>query len=399
MTARPLPVALAPASIGTRAAACAVDLLVASAVGVMCAGVAVAARVVAESVRMATGPWAFVAGDGRAVAFTLLLALGAAWAGMLAWAVVHTAMQGGAGSVGQRAFGLRLGDEAGAGPIGFWRALARNVVWALSCGIFVGWFTPLFDAGPRHQGWHDRATRAVVLATRGADAAPAASPAGVAPAAATPTPATPAAATPGAASDPHPWFLDVPAPTSAPATAVIPQVPAAPAPPPPAPPVLVPAASVPTPLAESAQITGQRAEYPSLALSRQARATEVAAAVPSIADRAALYAEAPVIAVLTWDDGARMAVYGRTLYGRNPAVETGSASVPVRDETLSLSKTHFEIGGDASGAWIADRHSTNGTVLVRDGGRHPLVAGRPTPLRAGDRLELGDRTAVVGLAP
>ncbi|KRB37138.1 FHA domain-containing protein [Microbacterium sp. Root180] len=110
-----------------------------------------------------------------------------------------------------------------------------------------------------------------------------------------------------------------------------------------------------------------------------------------------LGAGARVLAVLTWDDGSRIAVYGPALCGRNPAAEWGLASIPVRDETLSLSRTHFEIGGDAAGAWIADRHSMNGTVLVRDGGRHPLVAGLPTTLRAGDRLELGDRTAVVGI--
>lgn len=109
-----------------------------------------------------------------------------------------------------------------------------------------------------------------------------------------------------------------------------------------------------------------------------------------------LPAAVPVLAVLTWDDGSRTAVYGPTLCGRNPAVEWGVSCLPVRDETLTISKTHFEIGGDASGAWIADRHSTNGTVLVRDGGRHPLVAGLPTSLRPGDRLELGDRTAIVG---
>lgn len=126
-------------------------------------------------------------------------------------------------------------------------------------------------------------------------------------------------------------------------------------------------------------------------------AVDVTSTLPP-AQRAALFAEAPMLAVLTWDDGSRMAVYGRTRYGRNPAVESGVASVPVRDETLSLSKTHFEIGGDATGTWVADRHSTNGTVLVRDGGRHPLVAGLPTALRPGDRLELGDRSADVGLA-
>ncbi|WP_109209680.1 MULTISPECIES: RDD family protein [Microbacterium] len=120
--------------------------------------------------------------------------------------------------------------------------------------------------------------------------------------------------------------------------------------------------------------------------------------VPPPAQRAALYVEAPVIAVLTWDDGSRMAVYGRTLYGRNPASEAGAVAIPVRDETLSLSKTHFEIGGDAAGAWIVDRYSTNGTTLVRDGGRIPLVAGTRTHLRAGDTLEFGDRRAKVGSA-
>lgn len=105
-----------------------------------------------------------------------------------------------------------------------------------------------------------------------------------------------------------------------------------------------------------------------------------------------------VVAVLTWDDGSRTAMYGPTLCGRNPRSEWGIASVPVRDETLTLSKTHFEIGADASGAWIVDRHSTNGTVLVRDGDRLALVAGAPMPLRAGDRLELGDRSAIVGAA-
>ncbi|MBD3941317.1 RDD family protein [Microbacterium sp. NEAU-LLC] len=122
--------------------------------------------------------------------------------------------------------------------------------------------------------------------------------------------------------------------------------------------------------------------------------TRLAVAPP--AQRAALYPDAPVIAVLTWDDGTRMAVYGRTLYGRNPAGEEGAVAIAVRDETLSLSKTHFEVGGDPAAAWIVDRHSTNGTVLVRDGGRIPLAAGVRTTLRAGDRLEFGDRTVMVG---
>lgn len=119
-------------------------------------------------------------------------------------------------------------------------------------------------------------------------------------------------------------------------------------------------------------------------------------AAPPPAHRAALYPEAPVVVVLTWDDGARMAVYGRTRYGRNPAPASGAVAVAVRDETLSLSKEHFEIGGDTAGAWVTDLHSTNGTVLVRDGHRIPLTPGLPTTLRPGDGLELGDRRLTVG---
>ena len=106
---------------------------------------------------------------------------------------------------------------------------------------------------------------------------------------------------------------------------------------------------------------------------------------------------APVLAVLMWDDGSPMAVYERTVCGRNPPQEDGAVARALRDETLSLSKTHFEIGGDRAGAWIIDRFSTNGTTLVRDGERVGLAAGLPTTLRAGDRLEFGDRSAVVGV--
>ncbi|MBN9195286.1 MAG: FHA domain-containing protein, partial [Microbacterium sp.] len=103
----------------------------------------------------------------------------------------------------------------------------------------------------------------------------------------------------------------------------------------------------------------------------------------------------PPVAVLVWDNGTRVAVYGRTLFGRNPAREDDATAVAVRDETLSLSKTHFEMSGDASGAWVVDRHSTNGVVLVRDGGRIALVAGERTAVRTGDRLEFGDRSATI----
>ncbi|MGZ0712047.1 FHA domain-containing protein (plasmid) [Coraliomargarita sp. W4R53] len=124
--------------------------------------------------------------------------------------------------------------------------------------------------------------------------------------------------------------------------------------------------------------------------------TRDAAAIRAVTDRRVAPQVAHAIVALTWDDGSRVAVYERTLWGRNPARETGAIAVTVRDETLSLSKTHFEIDGDADGAWIIDKYSKNGTVLVRGGARITLIAGLATTLRGGDRIEFGDRSAVVG---
>ncbi|WP_240745265.1 FHA domain-containing protein, partial [Microbacterium sp. K35] len=100
--------------------------------------------------------------------------------------------------------------------------------------------------------------------------------------------------------------------------------------------------------------------------------------------------------VFTWDDGTRVPVSRRTVFGRNPAVEEGAVIVPVRDETLSLSKTHFEAASEASGGWVLDRHSTNGLTIVRDGQRIACPAGQRVPIRLGDVIEIGDRVVMVG---
>lgn len=100
--------------------------------------------------------------------------------------------------------------------------------------------------------------------------------------------------------------------------------------------------------------------------------------------------------VFTWDDGARVTVTRRALFGRNPAHEDGTVRVSVRDETLSLSKTHFEAAADISGGWVLDRHSTNGMVIVRDGQRIACPAGQRVPVRLGDAIEIGDRIVTIG---
>ncbi|QKJ18193.1 RDD family protein [Microbacterium hominis] len=408
------PLALAaPASLGRRAGAYTIDLAIAYAiylVPTLILGAAVTG--VAGSSADPTGAVFALLGVSL-----LILVLSATWA------VVYTVMQGGRGSVGQRALGIRLRDAETGGDIGFWRAFLRNLVWGAACSIVVGFFTPLFDQSGRRQGWHDLASRAVVVDTRVRDAAPAlARPA--APALPTALPAAPPQAAPARTYAPPPMS---PAPAAAPGPRYATPPMAAPAPAPAPAPALAPArgfgapapyagraaAAAPTTMIAAVPgVTTPPVEHPHLAsvIDIPAPAPTAAMAAPAAEpaleatrvgrvasqERAALHPDSPTLAVLTWDDGTRMAVYGRTLYGRNPAGEEGATAVAVRDETLSLSKTHFEIGGDASGAWVADRYSTNGTVLVRDGGRITLIPGMQTSLRPGDRLEFGDRSAAVG---
>jgi hypothetical protein len=100
--------------------------------------------------------------------------------------------------------------------------------------------------------------------------------------------------------------------------------------------------------------------------------------------------------VFTWDDGTRVTVSRRTIFGRNPGAEEGAIIVPVRDETLSLSKTHFEAAASTSGGWVLDRFSTNGMTLVREGQRIACPAGQRVPVRLGDAIEIGDRIVTIG---
>lgn len=332
---------------------------------------------------------------------------------LLAWFAVYTAMQAGAGSIGMRAQGLRLVSAAEGGSLGFGRALLRNIVFALACAIVVGYFTPLFDGSGRFQGWHDKVAGSLMLTTRGATAAD-----------------VPRAAA-AAASPP----VD-PAPTSAPAmpSAAAPTAPpAAPSSAPPAMPVL---ASRPAPASSADDgaliafvpgITQDAPVAPSAAPQRAAAELDAtvegrlpmrppAPAVPAAAPASPTPAAPPVPPTLqdpsdiedtrisipghrlvfTWDDGTRVSVSRRTIFGRNPAPEAGAVVVPVRDETLSLSKTHFEAAAEASGGWVLDRHSTNGMILVREGQRIACPAGQRVPVRLGDAIEIGDRIVTIG---
>ncbi|UUT34469.1 RDD family protein [Microbacterium elymi] len=421
----------AGASLGARALAYVVDAAIALGAVLLVGGLVAAA--VFGSLRPA---------DPGTLAAAILIVQFVVWVTAVAWGIVYTLMQGGAGSVGQRLLGVELADRETGAPIGFWRALVRNIVWALAGSIVVGYFSPLFDRSPYRQGWHDLAARSVVARAR--TAAPSGPPVAVAPAVSVP-PAVPptgsvapvlgyapppaAAYTPPSSTPPSSTPPSSTPPSSTPLVLVAP---------PRATPALpieysgvisaVPgfrgaqasgdgqlAASGPSALpfaeasakkdavlrsgstADPSVPTGEGREAMSAAEGQTLGATVARDQVDAAPAPAPAAASAPA-ALLAWDNGTRTGVCGRTLFGRNPAHEDGATVVAVRDETLSLSKTHFEMGGDADGAWVIDRHSTNGVVLERNGRRARLVAGMRTPVRPGDRLEFGDRSVTVETA-
>ncbi len=114
----------------------------------------------------------------------------------------------------------------------------------------------------------------------------------------------------------------------------------------------------------------------------------------------------PLVA-LVWDDGTRHVVRRPTIFGRIPQPVPGWEAIAVRDETLSLSRAHFAVGGEPGAVWVADTGSSNGTDLVREPGlrgiaerlagaeRHRIALGERWILRAGDILEVGDRRVSV----
>ena len=363
--------------------------------------------------------------------FPLIAASIGAYVIAIGWFLVYSLMQGGGGSIGMRALGLRLVRETDDAPLGFGRALLRNVIWGLGSAIIVGMFSPLFDPTPWRRGWHDQVSGAVMTDIAGHGAVVAA-PATTASGAETTTDAgdTPRTGIPGPLGAPASYPAPYPAPAIAADAAaepdertVISPATAAAAPPAgvisfvpgvtsPGRPATVPGAAVPgaagsgaagsvVPTVSAPAATPPAAPVPPAPAPASARHPSV---LPDLVDQTRLSTGEKVLARLAWDDGATQAVYGRTLFGRNPVPETGAMVCPIRDETLSLSKTHFELlpapDGDVDPAlWVIDRHSTNGVVVRRGAERRPAVPGEPTRVRMGDVLEFGDRQVRIEVAP
>ncbi|WP_345752256.1 RDD family protein [Microbacterium rhizophilus] len=406
-----------PAPLGRRASAYIIDLAI----------------VVLGLVVWLVVGWLLAAALGTTVALIFAIA---AWILAVAWWFAYTAMQGGHGSIGMRLMRLRLVRLDDGAPLGFGGALLRNVIWALAAGILVGYFSVLFDKTGRGQGWHDRVARAFMQ-----DASSAASATGAPVAAAVaPLPVSPVSPAYGGAfaagAPPAPSYaMPVAPPVAPPFTGHVPprpplpsqpaapaQVPATPAQAPATPPVadgliaFVPGITQdPPPSAPAASRARAAAPFPpdpgpvppapvpapapptgpaeddldsDTVLVRPATAEP---AEPGLEDTRVVVRARPV--VLEWDDGTRHTVAERALFGRNPAATDGAETVVVRDETLSLSKTHFEIVVTAGDAFVVDHHSTNGVTVVRGGARIEAAPGERVALEDGDALEIGDRIA------
>ncbi|WP_314506257.1 RDD family protein [uncultured Microbacterium sp.] len=320
---------------------------------------------------------------------------------LLTWFVVYTLMQAGGGSIGMRAQRLRLITADGGVPIGFARALLRNIVFGLACAIVVGYFTPLFDSSGRFQGWHDRIGGSLMIDARpGASAALSGEGSGE-----------------GSTEDSVVSSPDRPRDAARPALTGIPQAAAMPAASgptasiapwtvsAPTPPAIQPASSSAGGRAEDGELiafvpgVSRRAERPAPVERPDAETdldmTVLGVSAPRPPEDTRISIPGHRL-VFTWDDGTRVSVSRRTIFGRNPAAEDGAVVVPVRDETLSLSKTHFEAAAESSGGWVMDRHSTNGMTLVREGRRLACPAGQRVPVRLGDAIEIGDRIVTIG---
>ncbi|MFC5859042.1 FHA domain-containing protein [Agromyces flavus] len=103
--------------------------------------------------------------------------------------------------------------------------------------------------------------------------------------------------------------------------------------------------------------------------------------------------------MLTFTTGEVVTVSGDGLIGRRPMPQPGESFahlVQIVDRGLSVSKTHLEFGEHDGGLWVADRFSSNGTVVRRpgeDGLR--CEPGRRVQVPRGSRVEIGEQAFTV----
>jgi uncharacterized RDD family membrane protein YckC len=306
-------------------------------------------------------------------------------------------------TIGKRLLGLRTVDARSGRPVGMGRIFVRGFVvgvgvLVLGVGQLVVLASPLWDRSGRHRGWHDRSAGDEVVDLRtGTLPAPRPKPRPAS------TPTTPRRAS---TSDADPTTVTV-VPTwltdrdhdegSASATAadaahdaaarqlngllsdrhtggtglVLPPLPG----PGVAPDVDTRALSVLLPRA--------------FGLDPELEQTRHSPLRPD--ERSPEWAVDPSTADLELSDGRIVTIAGGLLVGRNPSADDGSQLLRVADPGRSVSKTHLQVGIDAAGVWVADRGSTNGTLVTLAGGSQIVCGpGQKVRLPMGATVSFGD---------
>ena len=103
-----------------------------------------------------------------------------------------------------------------------------------------------------------------------------------------------------------------------------------------------------------------------------------------------------VFAIL--DTGTRVELGELSLFGRDPqdAAVPDDRRVAIADPGRSLSRTHVRVGVDASGIWVEDANSANGTwCRTPDGRVSQLAGGQRVRVVPGTIVGMGDRTMTI----
>jgi hypothetical protein len=99
--------------------------------------------------------------------------------------------------------------------------------------------------------------------------------------------------------------------------------------------------------------------------------------------------------MLRFDTGDEIVLDRTVLIGRDPAAAAGDDGIgliPVKDPSMSVSKTHMALGVGGGEAWVEDRNSTNGVSIVNGRGEAVKVdVGRRSVVPLGSKVYFGDR--------
>lgn len=275
-------------------------------------------------------------------------------------------------TLGRLATGVRTLDVETRQPVGVARIFVRSVVVAagavvLLVGAVVVLLSPFFDRTRRNRGWHDRAAGDEVLDVRRSVLAAAEQPPRRSrPVATEPAPPRNPAPVPDWASAPRPPTGSQPSLVLAPVT---------------------PRRSSPDLDTRTIPVVRPGLAYgltPELELTRPAAPrADLITGPPPVPERPA--------AEFELSDGRRVSIERTALVGRNPASDMPVQLVRFPDPTRSVSKTHLQIGVEPGGVWVADRGSTNGTVVtLPDGGQVLCRVDQQVRLRVGSTVVFGE---------